>query len=56
MIGDDIQVIVVAVNGMQVKLGIDAPKDVPVNREEIHDKLKSGGERFVKKGASRETE
>lgn len=56
MIGDDIEIIVVSVKGMQVKLGINAPKDVPVNRSEIHDRLKSRGESFVKKGVSRETE
>lgn len=56
MIGDDVKVTVISVNGLQVKIGIDAPKDVPVNREEIHDKLKRSGETFVKKGVDREAE
>ena len=34
-IGDDITIVVKAVNGLQVKLGIDAPRDVPVLREEL---------------------
>lgn len=34
-IGNDITVTVLGVNGQQVRLGIDAPKDVPVDREEI---------------------
>ena len=39
-IGDDIQVTVLDVNGSQVRLGITAPKDVPVHREEIYDRIK----------------
>lgn len=34
-IGDDIEVIVMAVSGSQVRLGINAPRDVAVDREEI---------------------
>jgi carbon storage regulator len=34
-IGDNIEVTVMAVNGSQVRLGIKAPRDVAVDREEI---------------------
>lgn len=34
-IGEDIEVTVVSIKGNQVKLGIDAPKDVKVLREEL---------------------
>lgn len=34
-IGQDIEVTVMAVNGAQVRIGINAPRDVPVDREEI---------------------
>jgi carbon storage regulator len=37
-IGDDIEVTVMAVNGSQVRIGINAPRDVAVDREEIADR------------------
>lgn len=39
MIGDDIEVTVLGVKGNQVRLGIKAPKNVRVNREEIHQQI-----------------
>lgn len=38
-IGDDIQVSVVEIKGTQVKLGIRAPRDVSVHRQEIYLKI-----------------
>ncbi len=35
-IGDDVDVVVLAVKGNQVRLGVNAPKDVNVHREEIY--------------------
>lgn len=40
MVGDQVTVRVVAINGGQVKLGINAPKDVAVHREEVYVKLR----------------
>ena len=39
-IGDDIDVTVLAVTGNQVRVGISAPRDVAVHREEIYQKIK----------------
>lgn len=39
MIGDDISISVLGVKGNQVRIGIDAPKDVAVHREEIFQKI-----------------
>lgn len=41
IINNNVKVTVMGVNGYQVKLGIDAPKDVPVHREEIFLKIKA---------------
>ena len=42
-IGDDIEVSIVGVKGNQVRLGINAPSDVAVHREEIYDRIKQDG-------------
>lgn len=39
MIGNDISLTVLGVKGQQVRMGINAPKDVPVHREEIFDRI-----------------
>jgi carbon storage regulator len=39
-IGNDISVVVLGVKGRQCRIGIDAPKDVDILREEIADKIK----------------
>ncbi len=40
MIGDDVSITVIGVKGNQVRIGIDAPKDVAVHREEIFNRIK----------------
>ena len=39
IIGDDIEITVLGMAGKQVKLGIEAPKDVTIHREEIYNKI-----------------
>lgn len=42
MIADNVTVTVLAVQGSQVRIGINAPKDVPVHREEVAQRIREG--------------
>jgi carbon storage regulator len=40
MVGDDVTVTVLSISGNQVRIGVKAPRHVPVHREEIFEKIK----------------
>ena len=44
MIGDDISVTILGVKGNQVRIGVHAPEDVAIHREEIYDRVRDEAE------------
>ena len=50
VIGDDVTITILSVKGKQVRIGITAPSDVSVHREEIYERIQSGDSETESKG------
>ena len=47
VIGDDIEITILSVSGEQVKLGIQAPKNISVHRKEIYEQIVSANKEAI---------
>jgi carbon storage regulator len=56
MIGDDIEVSVLAIMGEKVRIGIQAPRDIPVFRKEVYIEIQEEGAANGPKGARDEVD
>ena len=52
VIGDDITITVLSVSGESVKLGISAPRHIPVNRQEIYNQILEQNQEAAKSATS----
>lgn len=44
VINDDIRIVVVEIRGDKVRLGVEAPREVPVHRREVYDAIQRSAE------------
>ena len=51
VIGDDVRVVIVSIDRDQVRLGIEAPRQISVHRAEIYEEIARGGEREPRRKA-----
>jgi carbon storage regulator len=49
VIGDEVVITIVDIRGDKVRIGIQAPNDVPVHRQEVYDAIKRGQDKRKKK-------
>jgi carbon storage regulator len=52
MIGNEVTVTVLGVKGNQVRIGVNAPKDVAVHREEIYERIKREEDQDSRSGST----
>ena len=44
MVGDEVTITVLGINGNQIRIGIDAPRQITVHRKEVYERIKAEAE------------
>ena len=52
VINDDITIVIVEIRGDKVRLGVEAPKEIPVHRREVYDAIKLENQKASRLGPS----
>jgi carbon storage regulator len=52
IIGDDIVITIVDIRGDKVRLGIDAPQDIPVHRQEVYEAIQRENQKAAELGTN----
>jgi carbon storage regulator len=55
VINNDITIVVVEIRGDKVRLGVEAPKEVPVHRREVYDAIKRNESRHIDPASEKDT-
>jgi carbon storage regulator len=55
VINDDITIVVVEIRGDKVRLGVEAPKEIPVHRREVYDAIRNGNAAETTSGTAETT-
>jgi carbon storage regulator len=56
VINDDITIVVVEIRGDKVRLGVEAPKEVPVHRNEVYEAIRRNQQNGSAEGEAREAD
>ncbi len=56
VINDDITIVVVEIRGDKVRLGVEAPKEVPVHRNEVYEAIRRNQQQAGNNGPPREAD
>jgi carbon storage regulator len=52
IIGDDVTITIMSIKGNQIRIGIDAPREIEIHREEVYERILEERIRFARRSAT----